>query len=102
MNRVLGLIIILLFLLSSCNDDCDFEQAIITGIDFRECFCCGGFMINFNNNPIPYDDEFKLAYELPDGSGITYESEFPIDVRIVWVPLYENCDVIEVRQIRVM
>ena len=90
------LVMMALSILPSCNEDGVLDLVIITGVDMRLCPCCGGFMINFNENGEPYEDVFKLAYELPEESGIDFESEFPIKAWINWEPAGTPCDVIEV------
>jgi len=34
------------------------NNAIITGYDLRLCACCGGLLINFNNDTINYNGTF--------------------------------------------
>jgi len=97
---ILLISVLLLSGLPSCTEDCHLDLIVITGMDYRECACCGGFMINFSNNPEPYGDEFKLTQELPPGSGITYETEFPVYAWIKWQPLEQPCEFIEVLHIR--
>jgi len=41
------------------------SDAVITGFDARDCVCCGGLMINFNNDPVPYSGTFCLINDLP-------------------------------------
>jgi hypothetical protein len=76
------------------------HKVYITGIDNRDCACCGGYMIYFGNNPEPFAEPFKQAYELPEGTVITYESDFPIEVCITWEPVESLCDVIKITEIR--
>lgn len=93
-------VLILFATLTSCiGNNCNIDRVIFTGIDQRECFCCGGFMIDFSGNPEPYAGEFKLAYELPAAAGITWESEFPIEAIIRWEPQSDACDVIRVLKV---
>ena len=102
MRKVIIILTACLFLIGSpsCSEDCQLNLVILTGTDYRECACCGGFMIDFSNNPEPYAGEFRLTQELPANSGITYTSEFPIYAWIKWKPLGEPCEFIEVLYIR--
>ena len=92
--------VFLLLSLPSCNDDGVLDLVVFTGIDQRECFCCGGFMIDFSCNTEPYGGDFKLAYDLPPGSDITWESDFPVYAWINWEPVSSACDVIRVSWVR--
>jgi len=66
------------------------SDAVITGFDNTECFCCGGFIVNIINNP-PYSDNF-LARDLPAGSNISASSDFPVYVKIAWQPDTTDCE----------
>lgn len=57
------------------------SNAIITGFDKRMCICCGGLMINFNNDPTPYHSDFKLIFN-STMTGITAKDTFPINVYV--------------------
>jgi hypothetical protein len=79
--------IISLLILTCCQKSVDnnvMKDAIITGYDIRLCPCCGGLMVTFNNNPIPYSGEFYLVNDLPNKSGIDNNTKFPLYVRITW------------------
>lgn len=75
------LLLILLFALTfSCTDENDtMNEGIITGIDVRECSCCGGFFVEIK------DSTYRF-YSLPTGSNInlTNNPGFPIYVNLNW------------------
>ncbi|OUS02370.1 hypothetical protein A9Q86_03750 [Flavobacteriales bacterium 33_180_T64] len=74
-------------LLSSCksNDDTELElefesTAIILGFDIALCPCCGGWIINIDEQES--DNRFS---ELPQDSNIDLENAiFPISVKLNW------------------
>ena len=66
-------------------------NAIITGVDYRKCACCGGLMITFTNDSIPYSSEFFDIKDLPANSGITEQSTFPMKVKVAYKKLNEPC-----------
>jgi hypothetical protein len=72
------------FLITGCRKNKSYmvETAVITGYDGRYCGCCGGLMINFNDNPNPYEDAFSLIRELPDNAGIDHNTSFPVYVKV--------------------
>jgi hypothetical protein len=79
--------IIFLLTVTGCRKNENNEvisDAVITGYDIRACVCCGGLMLNFNNDPIPYSGTFYLVNELPANSGIDNNTKFPLYVRITW------------------
>lgn len=76
-------------------DSCS-EEGIITGIDFRECACCGGWFIEINNDTLRALDlplEFKESLN---------PNEFPLPVYLDWTRVETPClgDEIEVTCIR--
>jgi len=58
------------------------RDAVITGFDQRLCPCCGGPMINFENNPTPYSGRFYLVENDLSSYGISASSTFPLFVRV--------------------
>lgn len=60
------------------------NDVVITGYDARDCVCCGGLMINFENDPIPYSGEFYLVDKLPVNSVIGSDTKFPLYARVTW------------------
>ncbi|MEZ5002786.1 MAG: hypothetical protein R2730_07100 [Chitinophagales bacterium] len=103
MYKPLICIALVLLTFISCKEDCELDQAVITGVDYRLCICCGDFMITFSDNPEPYVAEFKLAQDLPESSGITNESDFPIYVKIDWREKQGFCEnFIEVKSLEIL
>jgi hypothetical protein len=72
-------IFIICLILNSCLKENDFGQrGTITGIDLRECLCCGGWFININ------DSTYRF-YQLPDQSNIDLQNaNFPVRVILTW------------------
>jgi len=91
----LGFVLLLFVVLgSSCRKECCnkyMNEGVITGYDMRECVCCGGLMINFDNNPTTYSGTYYLIDEMPPNSGISAESKFPIYVSVDWKKDDGNC-----------
>ena len=83
--------LIFIGLLNSCLYDIlspeNLTDAIITGFDPRACPCCGGLMINFNNEIRPYIGNYYYIDNPSTDLGITGYSTFPIYVKIKWVKL---------------
>ncbi len=84
------LFLFLVLFVSDCCVDVDMtnwmNEAEITGYDYRECACCGGYFIDI-------DGEIYRFYEIPSGSDveITAESDFPIPVNINWHQFPDGC-----------
>jgi hypothetical protein len=75
-----GIIFLLLLLISSCKkDDNKWESAgTITGPDFRECICCGGYFIEIGDSTYNFD-------VLPPTAHIDLEhAAFPVEVNLDW------------------
>jgi hypothetical protein len=54
------------------------SNGVVTGIDFRECACCGGYFIDIENNRHRF-------YKVPDDSRLNLENQaFPIYVKLDW------------------
>lgn len=68
-----------------------FTDAIITGIDYRKCMCCGGPMITFTDDPAPYSSDFKLLSNSIEELGISNSTQFPIYVSVVWEEDTSRC-----------
>lgn len=67
------------------------KDAIITGVDYRKCACCGGLMITFTSNPKPYSAEFYNIGQMPPNTDISDSSEFPIYVKVKYTKSTANC-----------
>lgn len=68
------------------------DEIVITGYDARRCACCGGFMVNFSEDPSPYAEAFKLVQTFPEGIVISNTSDFPIYAKINWSPINDPCE----------
>src|SRR5260221_12831874 len=60
---------------------------IITGYDARLCACCGGLMINFNNQTQSYSGDFYLIDNAPSDLGIQNNATFPIYAEVKYTLL---------------
>ena len=88
-KNILSLLILLVFTLSieSCRDETIWmNDAEITGYDYRECACCGGYFIDIA-------DETYRFYEIPEGSSLEINTEtiFPISVQVNWHEMENAC-----------
>jgi len=72
-------VFILIGILSCSEDENEYmSNGTITGIDFRECFCCGGYFIDIN------DSTYRF-FTVPTGSDVSLENPvFPIYVELDW------------------
>lgn len=66
-------------------------NAVITGVDYRKCACCGGLMITFTEDTVPYSATFYDIKDLPANAGITERSIFPMKVKVAYKKLNEAC-----------
>jgi hypothetical protein len=87
MKRIITIGIILLIFSLSCSmeEDSFKSKGTITGVDIRECSCCGGYFIDID----------KITYrffEVPQGSEINLTNPvFPISVQLDWNPDPNAC-----------
>jgi hypothetical protein len=81
MKRIIHtLILIFLITIASCSTEDDLFRSTgkITGIDVRECSCCGGFYIEIDNTTFRF-------YDLPKNSRLNLDNPtFPIYVKLDW------------------
>jgi hypothetical protein len=80
MKKILLAGILLFIIVLSCNEnENDFmSKGVITGIDFRECSCCGGYFIDIN------DSTYRFK-SLPANSQMIIDHPvFPIFVKLDW------------------
>lgn len=55
-------------------------NAVIIGVDSRECACCGGYFLSIDNNK-PIAGQYFLTYDFPAG----YKpASYPVKVYIEW------------------
>ena len=80
-KKILFVVLLLTVVLLSCKKEKtnNFQStAIITGPDVRDCFCCGGYIIEIEDST--YNFEF-----LPTSTQIDLTTEtFPLPVRLDW------------------
>jgi len=93
LTRTIVILSIPVVLAAGCKKSSDtrMTDAVITGYDYRKCSCCGGLMINFNNDPQPYHSSFYQVRQLPANAGISEQTTFPLYVRVVWQPAEGGC-----------
>jgi len=80
MKRITLLLVFQITLLLSCSDEnSTMDEGIITGIDVRECSCCGGFFVEI-------EDSTYRFYSVPSESNINLTNEpiFPLYVNLSW------------------
>lgn len=80
------------------NDDLGYcsDRGVITGVDYRECACCGGWFIDIG-------DEELRAVSLPPAFVESFDLEdLPLPVFLEWSRVEDPClgDEIEVECIR--
>lgn len=86
-----NLIGLLLFILCSCcntNDSDDGytnSDAKIIGYDFRKCMCCGGWLVDINK------DTLRIWNMPEEFNKILSEKIMPVDVRLSWKKMTEDC-----------
>lgn len=56
------------------------SNAVIIGVDSRECACCGGYFLSIDNNK-PVASQYFLTSDFPGGYKPT---SFPVRVNIEW------------------
>lgn len=77
---------------TDADDNTNTNDATITGIDSRECSCCGGYFIEISSSTYRF-------YTVPAGSNVDIENAtFPLNVRVTWKTAANRClgDEIEV------
>ena len=97
MKRMMFFGILLLMCISSCTEDENnyMNNGTITGIDFRECACCGGYFIDIN------DSTYRF-FNLPSGSEIKLDNPiFPIYVKLDWAKADTVCLGDEIKVLRI-
>jgi hypothetical protein len=97
MKSIIFIGVILLLCFSSCSEDGSefMSNGTITGIDFRECVCCGGYFIEIN------DSTYRF-YTMPSGSDVPLENPvFPIYVKLDWAKADTVCLGDEIKVLRI-
>ena len=87
MKKIIFAGIFIILIISSCSADenDNMSDGIITGIDVRECSCCGGYFIAIK------DSTYRF-YTLPAGNGVELENPvFPIYVKLEWAKADTVC-----------
>lgn len=97
MKSIIFIGVILLLAFSSCSEDGSefMSNGTITGIDFRECVCCGGYFIDIN------DSTYRF-FTIPANSEVQLENTvFPIYVKLDWVKADTVCLGDEIKVLRI-
>ena len=79
MRKILFVFALLISCLYCSIQEHEFDsEGIITGIDDRECSCCGGYFIEIEDSTYRFDT-------VPPGSNLELENpNFPISVKLDW------------------
>ena len=87
MLKILFFVIVLMtgFVACSSAQESLKSSGIISGYDDRDCACCGGFFVEIDSSTYRF-------YDLPKDSGINLnDPEFPVNVKLDWVPDSSAC-----------
>ena len=87
MLKMIAAFIFILLLSISCSmeEDSYKSSGIITGVDVRECSCCGGYYIDIEGNTYRF-------YEIPQNSNLKLDNQvFPVYVKLDWNPDPNAC-----------
>lgn len=85
MKTLVFFCIFLILIIPACNTDKSTNSedkfksdGVITGANYRDCACCGGWFIDIADSTFRFD-------LLPDGSSLDLMNEtFPVEVRLDW------------------
>jgi hypothetical protein len=80
-------IVFILFIMIACTKENDNYKSVgtITGIDYRMCVCCGGWIIYIK-------DVRYLIDSMPKNSSLNLAEEtFPITVKLDWQLVSNGC-----------
>ncbi len=79
---------------TSCKKaHCNLKNAVITCHDFRKCTCCGGYLINFNEEPQSYQGkDYMVQHDLKQ-FGIDEKSKFPLYVKVIYEKERNTCNI---------
>lgn len=81
--------ILLLILCNSCRkEDSKLKPAVILGYDLTNCACCGGLLVNFDDNDTisPYHSTIYLGELANDPIVMPADIKYPMKVYIEWTP----------------
>lgn len=93
-----GIFFLIFICFFSCSEDKGeyLSNGTITGVDVRECSCCGGYFIDIN------DSTYRFL-SIPSGSDLLLVNPvFPIEVKLDWAKADTVClgDEIQVFRIK--
>lgn len=75
----------ILVLMASCCREDGMDKGTITGIDPRDCMCCGGWFVVINGSTYRFD-------QVPEDCTIDFSQViYPIDVRLEWTKKIPQC-----------
>jgi hypothetical protein len=75
---------LLLITVNSCDKKGDFMgEGVITGVDLRDCACCGGLLINLNSDSTKmYTVDTYQIDKVPSDFNIDANTSFPVFIRL--------------------
>lgn len=89
-TQFLKMSVVVSLVLCSCSNNDLGRSAVVTGYDGRQCACCGGLMINFENNTQSYEGDFYLIDNVND-LGLPNNVTFPIYAMVTYTLLPNTC-----------
>jgi len=82
---VYSILTIFIFISSSCKKEEHYmSNAVIIGLDYKMCPCCGGMEITIDNVTNPNGNTYFLVGQLPSNFSLGDNPKFPITVKIDW------------------
>lgn len=90
-KQILNTLVAGFLVLAGCTNNDLGQAAVITGYDGRQCACCGGLMINFENNTQPYTGDFYLIDNVSD-LGLPDNATFPIYAVVSYKLVSSTCN----------
>jgi hypothetical protein len=90
--KIITIILLAMTLLPGCSkDDKTLDAATITGLDPRDCMCCGGWFIEIKDTTRRFD-------QVPAGCTIDFaKATYPLQVRVEWKKKDTTCMGDEIR-----
>lgn len=87
--------LVLIVFLTTCDKakkDDFAAKGVITGYDFRECICCGGWLINLNSDSTElYTVDTRYIDKYPDNLVLDSTTVFPVFIRLDYTNSAANC-----------